>query len=181
MSHKDALKQLFPLDLGGVFQDDINLEGNHLDNARDKAGDLLDVMFLGGDVLSFVSDWERVLAIIPGTTDGTVTRKNRVLAELRKVGGLSKTYFTALAAAMGYDITITDNIEEYRPFMTGWAHAADSLYAYEVMWMWKVQVLSYFEAGDAEAGDYLLTWDSETKLEDLFNDLKPAHTYVWFE
>lgn len=189
MSHKDVLKQLFPIDLEGVFEDDVTLEGRHLDSAESNAGDLLEVMFLSSqtpeELESFLPDWERVLDINPEATDEAETRKNRVLTELRKVGGLSKPYFTALAAAMGYDVTITDNIEEFRPFMTGWARAADRLYAYDVIWIWKVHAMSrpmyYFEAGTAEAGDYLLTWDSEAKLENLFNELKPAHTYVLFD
>ncbi len=189
MPNADVLKQLFPIDLGGVFQDDITLEGRHLDTAQSSAKDLLEVMFLSsstpGELETYLSDWERVFDIVPGVNDTAATRRDRVLTELRKVGGLSKPYFVALAASMGYTVTITDNIEEFRPFMTGWGRAADRLYAYEVIWIWKVHATSrpqyYFEAGVAEAGDYLLTWDSETKLENLFNELKPAHTYVLFD
>lgn len=184
-----SLGQGYQVECRNVFVRDITLEGQHLDNAQSNSEDLLEVMFLSSktpeELETFVSDWERVFDIIPGADDTAETRKNRVLTELRKVGGLSKPYFVALAAAMGYDVTITDNIEEFRPFMTGWARAADRLYAHEVIWIWKVHATSrpmfYFEAGMAEAGDYLLTWDSETKLENLFNELKPAHTYVLFD
>jgi uncharacterized protein YmfQ (DUF2313 family) len=189
MANKEVLKQLFPLELAGDFENDITLEGQHLDTAQGSAADLLEVMFLTsgtpGELETYLSDWERVFEIAPGAGDSAETRRDRIYAELKKVGGLSKPYFTALAESLGYTVTITDNIEEFRPFMTGWGRAADRLYAYEVIWIWKVHAtsrpLEYFEAGVAEAGDYILTWDSETKLEDLFNELKPAHTYVLFD
>jgi uncharacterized protein YmfQ (DUF2313 family) len=185
MSHKDVLKQLFPIDLDGVFQDDINLEGQNLDNARSSAEDLLDVMFLSGGLETFLSDWERVFNIVPASGDTPELRKERIIAALRKVGGLSKPYFIQLADSLGYTVTITDNIEEFRPFMTGWGRSGDRLYKYEVIWIWKVHVINrtlhYFEAGISEAGNLLLTWQSDEELESLFTELKPAHTYVLFD
>lgn len=186
MGHKDVLKQLFPIELGGDFDDDIIVEGKQLDDAQTQVEDLLTEMFPNtAEADKLLPDWERVFDIIPGSEDPQDARQKRVEVALQKTGGLSKEYFIQLAASMDYTITITDNMEEFRPFMTGWARTGDVLYKYEVIWIWKAYAgslpLYYFEAGEAEAGQYLLWWEPKTALENLLNEFKPAHTHVLFD
>lgn len=184
MGHKDVLKLLFPMELNGIFESDTAIEGEALDGVQSRSDDLQREVF-PDQTNEFLTNWERVYSIVPGVNDTEQIRRDRILREMRKIGGLSKTYFRQLAESMGYTITITDNIEEYLPFMTGWGRTADRLYKYEVIWIWRVHVDSkpiyYFTAGDSVAGEELLWWDPESDFESVFSGLKPAHTYVLFE
>ncbi len=173
MNHHDVLKMLFPLDLGGVFDADITIEGKYLDNLTASADTLLAEMFPDTANVT-IDDWERVYAIVP--PDGA-TLAQREAAALQKVranlGYLTPAYFVSLAAAVGYTITI----EELPPNSPG--------YGPESIWIWRVhapisQKGIYFTAGDSSAGDLLTDWTGEDILENIINNLKPAHTQVLF-
>ncbi len=179
MSHKDAIKLLFPAELGGVFDDDIAVEGNILDEIQAQAAELLAEMF-PDKTTKLLTDWERVYGLKP-VSDATIqSRRDNVVRKIRERGGLSRKYFIALAAAMGYTITI----DELQPFMCGWGACGDYLYVEEVRFIWRVniadQALYHFRAGQSASSERLLWWPSVTVLEDLFNDLKPAHTFIIF-
>ena len=106
---------------------------------------------------------------------------NAVISKLRAHGGLSRSFFIALAAY--YGITIT--IDEMLPFMCGWNRAGDSVYIPDTRFIWRVNAtgagrsLYPFRAGTSFSGERLLWWKS-TVLESLFNLLKPAHTFVTY-
>lgn len=180
MSHKNVLKLLFPLELGGDFEKDIELEGKHLDTAQARAEDILKEM-LPDQAYELLPDWERVCGLTPGADDPLQLRRDRVIKKLRELGGLSRAYSINLAASLGYTISI----EELRPFMAGIGRAGDTLYIYESIWIWRVKVsgqaLYYFSAGQSAAGERLLWWPAQTALEDIIKELKPAHTYVIFD
>jgi uncharacterized protein YmfQ (DUF2313 family) len=180
MLHKDTLKLLFPIELQGSFEKDIELEGKQLDNAQARAEQLLREMF-PDNAYELLPDWERVCGLTPASDETLQMRINKVIRRLRELGGLSRAYFINLAASLGYTITI----EELRPFMAGWGSAGDTLYIYESLWIWRVkisgQALYYFRAGQSAAGERLLWWPAQTALEDLLKELKPAHTYVIFD
>ncbi len=180
MLHKDTLKLLFPIELQGYFEKDIELEGKHLDNAQNRAEQLLNEMFPDG-AYELLPDWERVCGFMPSADDPLQLRKDRVIKKLGEIGGLSRAYFINLASSLGYTITI----EELRPFMAGWGRAGDTLYIYESLWIWRVKVsgqsLYYFRVGQSVAGERLLWWPAQTVLEDLLKELKPAHTFVFFD
>ena len=173
MSHKTILQQLFPIQLAGVFEADIEIEGKHLDDALDKAALLIAEMY--ADTCSdTIEDWERVCGVTPGESDTLQIRRNRVVAKLMATGRLDKQYFIDLAAALGTTITI-DELD-----------AGDDGYGDEGIWAWRVNVTdqesttTYFRAGDSVAGDYLMSWVDDLGLEELFNELKPAHTQCLF-
>lgn len=180
MLHKDALKLLFPIELQGDFEKDIELEGEYLDNAQSRAEQLMEEMFPDA-AYELLRDWERVCGLVPGADDPMLLRRDKVIKKLRELGGLSRAYFINLASSLGYTITI----EELRPFMAGWGRAGDTLYIYESIWIWRVKVsgqaLYYFRAGQSAAGERLLWWPAQSALEDVLKDLKPAHTYVIFD
>jgi len=180
MLYKDVLKRLFPIELNGDFEKDIAIEGKHLDDAQSRAEDLLKESFPDG-AYELLPDWERVCGLTPGSDDTLQLRRDRVIRKLRERGGLSIPYFIALAAAMGYEITI----EELMPFMAGWGRAGDALYIYESLWIWRVKVsgrpLYYFRAGQSLSGERLLWWTAQTELENILTELKPAHTYIIFD
>jgi uncharacterized protein YmfQ (DUF2313 family) len=169
--HKDALKLLFPVELTGVFADDIALEGKYLDAAQASAEQLLREMLpqSAGDT---IADWELVYGLTPAITDTLQMRQVRVIAKMRERGGLSFPYFTALATAMGYVVTIEEllgNTDGYGP---------------EGIFRWRVTFtgtpLYYFRAGQSIAGERLVDGPVATALEGLFTDLKPAHTLIIF-
>ena len=161
LRHEDILKLLFPIELGGVFPDDVAIEGKHLDSAETSAEKLLQEMF-PDTTTELIEECERVLGIVPDPGDTLDVRRERVLSKVREVGGLSKDYFIKLAEALGYTV----EIEEIVPFMAGWSAAGDRLYVEDAVFCWKVRVYGVTSAPDLEA---------------KFNALKPAHTYVFFE
>jgi len=79
------------------------------------------------------------------------------------------------------DITI----DEPQPFRAGVNRAGDTLYAPEIIWVWRVNVKNsdtvvyHFRAGASAAGERLTSFSNQT-IESLFNDLKPAHTFCYF-
>ncbi len=158
MQHSDTLKLLFPAEIVGVFDDDIALEGNHLDAAQTSAEGLLLEMF-PESASDLIASWERVCGLTPATGATLQTRQNAVLRKLRERGGMSRSYFIALAAVIGHTITI----DELLPFMAGWGCAGDRIYIEEAIYIWQVNA-----PGGSE------------ELEILFDELKPAHTAVVF-
>lgn len=65
-----------------------------------------------------IEDWERNVGLpLPCFDDIADTIEQRrldILAALRARGGQSKAYYVAIASAAGYDITIDDNIPQFR-------------------------------------------------------------------
>jgi uncharacterized protein YmfQ (DUF2313 family) len=162
MLHKDSAKLLFPLELGGIFDDDIALEGAILDEAQSRAEELFNEMFPDGST-TLLAAWERMCGIVPAEGASLQTRRNAVLKQLRYLGGQSRAYFIALAADAGWTITI----DELQPFRAGINRCGDTLYVEAIRFVWRVNVFDR------------ATWADED-LETLLNDLKPAHTYVIF-
>jgi len=179
MNHADILKLLFPVELQGGFDADSAMEGKQLDAAQTSAETLLKEMFPEAS-LNLLSSWERVCGLSPAPNEPIQSRRDHVVQKLREHGGLSRAYYIALAAAMGYTITI----EELLPFMCGWDRCGDPLYVSEVRWIWRVNVSGYpiyhFRAGQSAAGERLLWWPTQAALENILTDLKPAHTHIIF-
>lgn len=179
MNHADTLKLLFPLEITGVFDADIALEGQQLDAAQVSAEVLLQEMF-ADTAYHRLADWERVCGLQIEISDTLQMRRNAVVRKLQEVGGLSRAYFIALAASNGWIITI----DELQPFMCGWGRCGDPVYAESVRWIWRVnlpgQAAYLFYAGTSAAGEPLSWWLTNAKLETLLNELKPAHTYIIF-
>ncbi|MFK0090636.1 YmfQ family protein [Pseudomonas sp. NPDC090755] len=130
-----------------------------------------------------LADWERVAGLpdkCAGTLETTVQgRRNALLAKLTATGGQSKAYFIALAATLGYTITI----EEFRPFRAGLAVAGGALTNGGWMFTWRVRAPEVtvipFRAGRSSAGEQLRAWGNDT-LECKIRKLAPAHTVVLF-
>ncbi|MFK0090932.1 YmfQ family protein [Pseudomonas sp. NPDC090755] len=133
--------------------------------------------------LELLADWERVAGLpdkCAGTLETTVQgRRNALLAKLTATGGQSKAYFIALAAALGYQITI----EEFRPFRAGMSAAGDALTNGDWIFTWRVRAPEVtvipFRAGRSSAGEQLRAWGNDT-LECKIRKLAPAHTVVLF-
>lgn len=165
MLHRDILKLLMPLELGVVADQDLSVEGLTLDNATSSAAALLSEIF-ADQAASLISDWERVCALLPSVADTLQARRSRVVSKLAETGSLTRVYFTALAASMGYTVTITE------PFATDGPH------------VWKMTFsgtpVYEFYADESCAEELLLDWPVQTAVEALFQELKPAHSRLIF-
>jgi uncharacterized protein YmfQ (DUF2313 family) len=111
-------------------------------------------------------EWEESLGLPDPCTPlnpSTAQRKAAVLAKFLATGGQSPSYFIAVAAALGYPITITELPTPYH-----WQINAPT-----------VQV-SYFTAGISVAGDPL--WKiGNLELECRIRSIMPAHTVLTFD
>ncbi len=179
LRNADALKLLFPAQIDGVFAQDLELDGTILDTAQQSAIDLLAELFPDG-AADLLADWERVCGVAPVAGDPVQLRRDRIINKLRALGDIKAPFFVALAATMGFTITIT----HLNPFMAGWSRSGDPLYVADVWWVWQVSVtgtpIYNFRSGQSAAGEQLTWWPAANALEDLFNDLKPADVYLQF-
>lgn len=127
-----------------------------------------------------LTDWERVLGL-SGQGKSYSQRLPAVLLKINASGGLSIPYFTQLAKSAGYTITI----DEPQPFRVGVNRAGGRLANEDIMFVWTVNVQSSsqtvwrFRAGGGAAGERLSHF-SDSVIENIFQDLKPAHTAVRF-
>lgn len=182
-NYKDTLINLLPpvsYDKQGKYINiQATVDGNALDAINDHAGQVTDAITPrnAGDMLT---DWERVLGLT-GTGKPYQQRLSAVLAKINATGGLSIPYFTRLAQAAGYEITIT----EPQPFRAGVNRAGDQLAIEDIIYTWRVnvkgssQTIWRFRAGASAAGDKLSDY-SDSVIESVIQDLKPAHTWVGF-
>lgn len=138
--------------------------------------------------LEMLTDWERVAGLpdlcIP-IPESITERRAALGLRITGLGGQSRSYFTQLAATLGFAISI----DEFSAFVAGdnagedatgddWAHA------------WRINVLppavdtgtgftvTYFTAG-SNAGDLLAGYGS-LDLECVMNRAKPAQTSLLF-
>lgn len=130
---------------------------------------------------NLLADWERVLDLTPAEGASYLQRQQRVLAKLAETGGLSIPYFIRLAFNLGYTITI----DEPQPFRAGVSRAGDRLWIPDIIWVWVVNThntesTTYrFRAGTSQAGERLTSF-GDPIIEEVFQDLKPAHTFCYF-
>lgn len=130
-----------------------------------------------------LSDWERVTGLpdkCAGTLEETLQgRRNAVVAKLASTGGQSIAYFTQVAGALGYEVTV----EEFRPFRAGMSVAGDPLTNGDWVFVWRIRAPAVtiipFRAGQSAAGERLRTWGNDA-LECKIRQLAPAHTIPLF-
>lgn len=110
-------------------------------------------------------EWEKSLGLpdpCTVTDPSTAQRKAAVLAKFIATGGQSSEYFIAVAAALGYTITITELPTAYH-----WQINAPSI------------TVSFFHLGIGVCGDFFWTTDN-TELECRIRAIMPAHTVLTF-
>lgn len=186
MKHRHLLAKLLPPvsyePQGEVLAAELRAEGATLDRAQQNAALVLDNITPFGAV-DTLPDWERVCGLTPSQGANRQQRLEAVLAKLQELGGLSIPYFKGLAARLGYDVEIT----EFEPFYVDYSHLdQDILYEEEVIWTWQVsvkggQVRAFPFYLDMSTVDEPLLSFSDAVIEAYFQDLKPAHTFVFFD
>ena len=128
-----------------------------------------------------ISEWESTLGLpdpCAGPSPALQVRQQQVLARFVAQGRQSVAYYTSVAAALGYTITIT----QFAPFRVGqtvgqpiygdaWAHA------------WQVNApaitVNAFRVGIDTVGEPLAQWGN-TVLQCELQRLAPAHTVLLF-
>ena len=128
-------------------------------------------------------DWERVAGLPDTCVPAAQTlqeRRDALVTKLTNPGGQSHAFFIALAARLGYTVTIT----EFPPFEVGLSGAGDEVGS-DDQWrfVWRVNgpetTVRVFRAGSGRAGEPLRKWGNEL-LECVLNRYKPAHTNLLF-
>jgi uncharacterized protein YmfQ (DUF2313 family) len=119
-------------------------------------------------------------------------RQTALITKMTMLGAQSRAFFIGLAAALGYDIRIT----EYAPWMFGISEFGDTRDEFgdprweigppEMRFYWTVHVgavrLTWWRFGEAEFGiDPHLRIALATDLECVIRRNKPAHTEVLFD
>lgn len=173
------LKQLIPIEIKGVFDGDLTVEGDSLDASAAWVLMLLQEMFIQTASLT-ISDWETRYAIVPAVGETLQERQASVLGAIRARGGLSIPYFVGLAQAWGYTIAIEElprnSTDPEVP--EGFSGAASTVV------IWRVHPIDgstiYFRAGQSCAGEPLVLAPSQDALQTLFQKLKPADTVCLF-
>jgi uncharacterized protein YmfQ (DUF2313 family) len=134
-----------------------------------------------------LSDWEAAFGL-PDDCMGPATtieeRRTRLMARMTMLGGQSRAFFIALAAALGYTITI----DEFSPVLCGVSECGSDAWccgAPETRFYWVVNVYDvpvwWFRGGVGECGkDHHAEWAAIIDLECLIRRYKPAHTVVLF-
>jgi uncharacterized protein YmfQ (DUF2313 family) len=106
-------------------------------------------------------------------------RQQAIAARMAGQGGLSIASIIAIAAALGYTITVT----EFQPFRAGVSAAGDPCYSDAWSAVWQVNApdftIEYFKAGISRAGDPLATWGN-TVLQCTLNRICPPQTILIF-
>lgn len=136
--------------------------------------------------VQLLEDWERVLGLPDPCTpdDGTLTlqvRRARVVQKLSLGGGQSPAFYVALAALIGYAITL----DEPRPFICGLSQCGDPVGGtYTDRHYWRVRVpeprTTYFRTGVSRCGERLGLIDRAEDLECILEEAKPAHSRLLF-
>lgn len=162
-AHEDVLRLLFPLPaLGGAHRGVAAVAGGALDRAHDAVFGLIREMF-GDSAAELLGTWERLLTITPDAGASFTDRRAAVVARLNERAGLSRAYYIAYAARLGWTITI----EEPDPNV------------WRVLGAENDSPVRQFRAGESAAGDRLLSF-TRLLLDEIFQDIKPAHTVCEF-
>lgn len=188
VNYREQLKALLPS--GEAFPQH---RGSNLDKVIDAMSvefsrvdgraDQLSVDAIPNTTAEMLTDWERV-AGLPDNCSGLLpetvqARRNDLVSKLTSRGGQSRDYFIAMAAALGYTITI----EEFRPFRAGESLAGDRLTNDDWVYTWRIRgpeiTVNYFRAGLSSAGEPLAYWGNQA-LECRMAKTKPAHTILIF-
>ena len=186
MIHSDLLKRLLPPSSydpsGPALAAELAAEGNALDRSQSSADQLL--LEIDPRTASVtLADWERVYGLpdtcvaAAGIVQSFAERRAALVALVTMLGGQTKAFFIALAAALGYVITIT----ECKPQTT----ECDSEYPvqdeqYEFIWMVNASLFSLRELTTEDDTEMATAVWGNKLLECRINRFKPAHTYVIF-
>ena len=172
-----VLQQLLPRGIAWTKQftlyDLLTCFASELERLETSKNTIIDEMF-PKTVTQMIDEFEDTFRIVH-TSESISIRRARLLAKINAVGGQSIDYYYGLAENAGYNrypsvvdphIRIFTGI--YQPFRAGISMAGDAVYDGGS----GASVFSWIVAGT--------TVESDTFLQELFNQYKPAHTEIQF-
>jgi uncharacterized protein YmfQ (DUF2313 family) len=180
-THTDLLRQLLPASynsIGRVLTASLSAEGNALDNVALYANQLL-IEADPRTALGLIPAWERVLG--SALNSDTAVRRATLQAKLNELGGQDAAYFIALAATLGFVISIT----EFQPSSI-MADVLLPMFTPEWYFVWQVNVNAGWNYAYAQADimatvtDAFARWNQNQDFEALLREDAPAHTQLLF-
>lgn len=132
--------------------------------------------------LHMLADWERVLGLpddCTGTPETIAERRRLAHARMVSTGGQTKAYMIAIAAALGFEIEITEHRARYHGLRRHGEHYGGP----DMQFTWTVTERSGTvrprRFGQAFHGEPYQTWGNQP-LICLLRRLAPAHTAILF-
>jgi len=192
--YADAFARLFPTgpawpqDEQTVFQRLIRALAQIFGYVDERAGVLLQVEGDPRRAYETLAEWERAFSLPDPCVPSPLTlpeRRQALVNKMTSEGGQSRAFFIAVAAALGYQITIT----EYLPFQFGLSSFGGSHGAFQgpqARFFWTVTIpdlrFTRFRFGASSFGrDSFLSIVRAEDIECVFSRWKPAHTIVLFD
>lgn len=164
--------------MGGVWA----AIGQSVWGSHQRAVSLLEREAHPGRAVELLAEYEADLGLPDPCTPLAATLSQRqaaVMAKLRAQGGQSIAYYTGVAAALGYTVTIT----EFHPFRLGVSTFGSLLLGAPWQFAWQVTVptatVTRMRFGVSAFGEPFWTVDT-AELECRIRALAPAHTIVLF-
>ncbi len=173
----------FPRDTDTLMAKVFTPPADALANVRAVALQLVNVEADPSQTLELLTEWEADYGLPdPCTPLGASIEQRRasLAAKVAGRGGQSKAYFIAVAAALGFAITI----DEFTPFTIGWSKVGAPIMGPSARFVWRVNApsitVSRFTIGRSAIGDPLWTIGN-TELECRLRAIAPAHTLLLFQ
>lgn len=186
MTHADLLKLLLPpssLDpTGPAIGAELAAEGNALDRALGYADQILQEAD-PRTTAAMLADWERVYGlpdpyiIAAGISQSFQERRAALVAKVTMQGGQTKAFFIALAAAIGYTISITECSPHTTEFDTEHPTYDEQ---YRFVWYANAALVTVRDLSTEDDTEMATAVWGNGLLEAVINRYKPAHTYVLF-
>lgn len=192
--YAEAFENLFPTgpawprDEETVFQRVIRALAQIFGYVDQRAGVLLNVESDPRRTFEVLEEWERAYGLPDPCVPRPLSITERRVALVERIttqGGQSRAFFISLAAALGYEITIT----EFVPFqfgLSGFGYPRGNLMPPQARFYWRVSVsgprVTRFRFGVSSAGhDRFLSILRAEDLECVITRFKPAHTTLQFD
>ena len=185
MNHSDLLKLLLPSSLdanGRAINAELAADGNALDLAQFWADQVLVEADPRTATLT-LADWERVYGLptactaATGVAQSTAERRAALIGRVTMQGGQSAAYFIALAASIGYTITITEG-HPHTTEMDSEDPVTDEQYRF--IWFVNSALNTVRELTTEDDTEMATAVWGNTLLECTINQFKPAHTLALF-
>ncbi|EPY01345.1 YmfQ family protein [Magnetospirillum fulvum] len=132
--------------------------------------------------LELLTDWERVCGLpdpCSGPAATIAERRAQVVARLTATGGQSPAYYVVLAAALGFEITITERRARFHGRRTHGTPYGGR----EMQFIWEVhlppETVFRRRHGRGYHGEPYASWGAQS-LICMLERLKPAHTIIWY-
>ncbi|CCQ38785.1 TPA: YmfQ family protein [Yersinia enterocolitica] len=173
---------VWPKISGGVQTSTLRALARSYQRSDEDARDLLDAAF-PSTATAMLPEWEATLGLPDlcaiGEIDSIIQRQRAVVSKLFGIGGQSVAYFTRIAGALGYTISIT----QYRQACSGMSVCGDAINGEEWPFTWLITApettINYAQCGLTYCGDPLRSWGNK-QLECRLTVLNPSHTILKF-